>query len=87
MASIKIEELPWRDMESAPRDGTIFPVCFHPWDVKTNPLQIQAAQWLVSAGGLNYDFRSPHQPDTTVYAKGWLTWDELNTANLVAEIE
>ena len=76
---IEIQKLPWRDMESAPRDGSIIAVCYHPWDDKSNPLKIQAAQWLTDGYGVEYKFRQPYQPDTSVYAEGWLTFDEINS--------
>jgi hypothetical protein len=87
MAKLEIKDLPWRDMASAPRDGTIIAVCYHPWNIKSNPLKIHAAQWLVSGGGLTWEWREPYQPDTKVYADGWLTFEEINKAGLVADYE
>ena len=73
----------WQDMATAPRDGTVFAVRFHPWNNKANPPQVQSAQWLwTTCGGA---FCLPYQIDSRVYADGWMTFEALNA--LVKETE
>lgn len=68
----------WHDMADAPRDGTVFAVCYRAWNNPSNPLAIQTAQWLMTPTG--GQFSSPYQVDSLVYADGWMTFDELNAA-------
>lgn len=65
--------LPWRGMDSAPRDGTIMLVCFHPWNDPAIPLKVQLAQWDTDMGQLI----DPCDCASNPYAEGWLELDEL----------
>lgn len=67
----------WRSMDSAPRDGSIFAVRYHPWQVKSNPAQVQFAQWLLPERGGGGNFCAPWQPDSHVYADAWMPFEEL----------
>lgn len=64
----------WHDMATAPRDGSVFAVCYRAWNNPSNPLAIQTAQWIAG------ELCAPYDLDRLVYADGWMTFDELNEA-------
>ena len=66
----------WRDMDDAPRDGTIIVVRYHPWNDKRNAPQVQMAQWSSWTGC--GEWRPPFDLNSSVYADGWMTIEELN---------
>lgn len=75
-AAFDVASLPWQDMESAPRDGTIIAVRYHEWNVQTNPAKIQFAQWVnVGDGG---KFIAPFNPSSEPYTEAWLPVETLN---------
>ncbi len=63
----------WHGLDTVPRDGTIFGVCYHEWNVATNPLRVQLAQWLPFQRAMH----APWAPDNQVYAEGWMSLEEL----------
>ena len=70
----------WRDMESAPKDGTIIFVVSHIYNKGENPRQVQCAQWLCDADCKNWDWRRPWSSGWKVYADGWMTVEEFYKA-------
>lgn len=70
----------WRDMESAPKDGTIIFVVSHLYNKDGNPRQVQAAQWLCESGGTKWDWRRPWSGGWKVYADGWMHVEEFYAA-------
>tara|TARA_R100001086_G_C11814525_1_gene252489 strand:- start:7 stop:450 length:444 start_codon:yes stop_codon:yes gene_type:complete len=61
----------WRDLATAPRDGTIIAVRFYPWDEASSQPSYQVAHWLRG------EFRTPLQIDSIAYADAWVPVDEL----------
>lgn len=68
-------EAGFQPMDTAPRDGTIIAVCYHEWDVQTNPVRYQMAQWLYD--GAEFAFCAPWQTDNRVWADGWMTLEKF----------
>lgn len=75
----------WRDMESAPTDGTIIFVVSHLYNKKDNPRQVQSAQWLCEPDGKNWTWRRPWSAGWKVYADGWMTVEEFYKATAHVE--
>ena len=54
---MNLADLPWRPMDDVPKDGSVIVVVAHEWNVSSNPLIAQLAQWfgtsLVSANSEN----------------------------------
>jgi hypothetical protein len=79
MLTAEMKAQGWQDMAAAPRDGTMFVVCYREWNVETNPLRYQIAQSLPpllrSEGGL--EFHQPWNPCSGAYADAWIPLDKF----------
>jgi hypothetical protein len=67
----------WRDMESAPKDGTIIFVVSHLYGKTEGPKQVQSAQWLCDPECKDWQWRRPWSAGFKVYADGWMHVEEF----------
>jgi len=79
MLTAEMKAAGWKDMETAPGDGSIFVVYFHEWNKDTNPIRYQLAQKLPALLRQDNNFHHPWEPDNEVYANGWMTLADFAT--------
>ena len=70
----------WRDMESAPKDGTIIFAVSRLYNKANGPQQVQAAQWLCDTTGKQWEWCRPWSNGWKVYVDGWMHVDEFYEA-------
>lgn len=75
-----IPPLGWRPMEDAPRDGTVVMVRSREWNNPSAAFQVQPGQWLCDMKGEDWRWRLPYRQGTTIYADGWMTFEEFQQA-------
>lgn len=75
----------WRDMESAPTDGTIIFLISRQYNSPNGPAQVQPGHWLCDGDGKNWGWKRPWAPGWTVYADGWMTVEEFYRATAHVE--
>jgi hypothetical protein len=69
----------WRDMDSAPQDGTIIIVLHREFNKSQGKPRIQPAQWLCDHQGENPTWRMPWKMDAPVFADKWMPVKDLLT--------
>ena len=69
---MNLADLPWRPMDSVPKDGTMIAVVAHEWNNPDKPLMAQPALWF--GKGLI----AVNSECSTPWADGWLTLAEFN---------
>ena len=77
----------WKDMDSAPQDGTILIARYIAWNKYGQPDQIHAVQWLCDDKGQNWTWRHPWTPGRTAYAHSWMTYEEFKAAQIEEEAQ
>lgn len=81
----------WNPMETAPQDGTIIIVRYHPKDALTGRFdqttwKVQPAQWLCDEHGKNWGWAAPHRVGSSVFALGWVPLAALAAAQKLDEL-
>lgn len=75
----------WKDMDCAPKDGSVIMVRSREWNNPNAKYQVQPAQWLCEMDGKNWRWRLPHRQGTTVWADDWMTFEEFQDAQAIEE--
>lgn len=80
-----IPEIGWKDMTTAPTDGTPIMARYHPRDVIRDRFNIEIwsvhpVQWLCDERGKNWQWSSPYRMGSGAYALGWMTFTEFQAA-------
>lgn len=75
----------WKDMDTAPTDGTVIMARYHPKDVMagkfdTNTWMVHPVQWLCDGRGKNWQWSLPGRMGAGAYALGWMTFAEFQRA-------
>lgn len=76
----------WKEMGTAPRDGSIILVRYSEWNDKSRRQLVQPAQWLPDVDGTKWTWRAPWRPGTITHADAWMTFAEFQAAQVAAEI-
>lgn len=75
----------WRDMESAPRDGTILIAKYRHNNARDGKVAIHAVQWLPDESGANWTWRKPWHFGTMHYVDAWMTPEQFMQAQIEEE--
>ena len=70
---MNLADLPWHPMGSVPKDGSVFVVVGHEWNVSDRPLIVQLAQFFNDKRII-----APGRPSRSPVADGWLTLAEFD---------
>lgn len=75
----------WKDMDCAPKNGSVIIVRSREWNNPNAKLQVQPGQWLCAMDGTDWRWRLPDRQGTTIHADAWMTFEEFQEAQAEEE--